>query len=55
MGYDEFADKLTKIRAEFRRLKGRELETVEELERYLSERLIKRRSRGLKSLKGLSL
>ena len=53
MGYDEFSTKLENVLIEFKRQKGRTLETVTELQEFLSEKLVKRRSKGLKSLKGM--
>ncbi len=55
MTYEEFADKLREIKAEFRHAKRAELQTVEQLEKYLTERKTRRMSRGLKSLKGLDI
>jgi hypothetical protein len=54
MTFDEFADKLRKIRADYRRSKGRDLITIEELEKYLDRRLAKRPKRtALRSLRGI--
>lgn len=54
VGYDEFSDKLQKLKAEFRQSRGKELETVQELEKYLDARLAKRpKSRGARSLRGI--
>jgi hypothetical protein len=53
MTYDAFADKLDKIAAEFRKAKGRELQTVVELRAFLDRRLAKPKKRGARSLKGL--
>lgn len=52
--YDEFGERLRKIKAEFLKARGQELTTVSELERFLELRLAKRpRRAGARSLKGL--
>ena len=53
MTYDEFAEKLRKIKAEYQQAHGRPLETVAELEALLDRRLAKPRNKGLRSLKGI--
>lgn len=53
MTYDEFSRKLDTILAEFRRTKGRDMETVAELKEFMDKRLAKPKRRGLRSLKGL--
>jgi hypothetical protein len=55
MSYDEFSDQLRKIRAEYEKIHGKPMETIEELIMMLDKKLSKPKSRGLKSLKGLSL
>ena len=53
MTYDEFADKLRQIKAEFLRANGRPMETLQELDAAVARRLVKPKTRGLKSLKGI--
>lgn len=53
MTFDDFSDRLENIKKEFASAKGKELETIKELENYLIERMASSRQRGLKSLKGL--
>jgi hypothetical protein len=55
MTYDEFSNKLQEIKAEFEKAKGSKLVMVKQLEDYLIERKNRRQSKGLKSLKGLSV
>lgn len=53
MTYDEFAEKLRKIKQEYARDNGKELESIEELERVLDRRLMKPKIRGARSLRGI--
>ncbi len=55
MTYDEFREKLLKIKHEYTKETNRELESIQDLEKYLDRRLAKPKSRGAKSLRGLSL
>jgi hypothetical protein len=54
MHFDEFLERLRKLKIEYKLNTGKDLNTVEELEQYLDRRLVKRNTRNLKSLKGLS-
>jgi hypothetical protein len=54
MRYSEFLDKLRAVKAEFVKAHGREPETVLELEEFASGRVVKPRTRGLRSLRGMS-
>ena len=53
MTYDDFAEKLRKLKAEFRKLEGREISTISELEKFLDRRLARPKKSGARSLKGL--
>lgn len=58
MTYDEFGARLRQIKAEFAKDKGREMETIEELEGFLTRRLMiiskaKSGAGRLKSLRGV--
>ena len=53
MSFDEFYDKLVTIEADYKKVYGRELVSIDELKKYLDIRLINRKSKSLKSLKGL--
>lgn len=56
MTYDEFAEKLRKVKADFRRRKGRDPETVRELEEFLDRALSRPKpaaARGARSLRGV--
>jgi hypothetical protein len=53
MTFDEFIDKLNKIKFEYERLYQRKLSTVDELELYLMKKAHGKNSKGLKSLKSL--
>lgn len=54
MTYDEFGERLRKIKAEYLRTRGREMATVAELELFLERRLAKSpRQKGARSLKGI--
>jgi hypothetical protein len=55
MTYDDFSDKLRKAKLDFRRLYGRDMETVEELEKFLDRMLARRTkvSKAARSLKGI--
>lgn len=55
MTYDDFSDKLREIKTEFETTKNTKLKTVEQLESYLTERKNRRKTRGVKSLKGLNI
>lgn len=55
MGFDEFSTKLRIIKAEYLKIYNQELKTLDELEKFLDRKLIKSRSKSLKSLKGLNL
>jgi hypothetical protein len=55
MTFDEFSNKLKEIKAEFTRIKGRDMSPIAELEQYLIERKNRRLSKGLKSLKGFDI
>lgn len=60
MTYDDFSEKLLFIKFEFRRMNGKELESIRELEDFLVRRQLSiqtmthGRKGALKSLKGLS-
>jgi hypothetical protein len=56
MNFDEFAEKLRKIKTDFRRAHGKPLETLEELEKFLDRRLAvttPRAAKAARSLKGM--
>lgn len=54
MTYDEFSDKLRKIKIEYESKHNKQLNTISELEIFLDS-LLKRKTRNsLKSLKGLT-
>jgi hypothetical protein len=55
MTFDEFSNKLKEIKEEFLKVKKNEIVTVKQLEDYLVERKLRRRSVGLRSLRGLKL
>jgi len=52
MGYTSFLEKLRAVKSDFRKIKNREAKTIEELELFVESRILKPRTRGLKSLKG---
>jgi hypothetical protein len=54
MGYDEFSEKLRKVKIEYELATGKPLDTISELEIFLDRKLLKPRTKGLKSLKGLN-
>lgn len=57
MRYDEFERKLQEVKADFRKEAGKELETVQELEQFLKDRIsrvsVRKMRPALKSLRGL--
>ena len=53
MGYDEFYEKLRKLKIEYKLATNEDLELVRDLEMFLDRKLLKPKSKGLKSLKGL--
>lgn len=54
--FDEFLEKLSQVKAEFRAERGRDPKTLEELELYLARRKLRAKGRRhLTSLKGLDL
>jgi hypothetical protein len=53
MTYDEFADKLRKAKSDYLTEYGKKLETIDELETFLTRRLIGKKKTGLKSLRGI--
>jgi len=53
MTYDEFAEKLRKVKADFRRQEGREPATVAELEAFLDSRLARPKPRAAKAARSL--
>ena len=55
MQYDEFSDKLRKVKETFKAGSGKELKTIRELEEYLDRLLTKPKKKGARSLRGLSL
>lgn len=55
MKYNELAEKLKAVKAEYLKTHGKELETIRELEEFLDRRILKPRTQGLKSLRGLGL
>jgi hypothetical protein len=55
MSYDEFYDKLCKLKAEFQLMHNREIQTIEELQKLLDAKLARKSKGGLKSLRGLNL
>lgn len=55
MRYSELLDKLKVVKNDFIRVRGREPETVQELEEFISLKILKPRTKGLKSLRGLDL
>ena len=54
MTYDEFSDRLRRIKIEYESLYNKPLESIKDLESFLDRRLSKPRSKALKSLKGIS-
>ncbi len=56
MKYDEFFDKLKQYKAEFLSARGKEMDTIAELDAFLHERKYgRKKDRALKSLKGMNL
>lgn len=53
MTYDEFSEKLMKIKAIHKQKHGREMETLKELEEHLDRMLARPKKSGARSLKGL--
>lgn len=53
MGYDEFSEKLRKVKEDFRKKFGKYPETVAELEIFLDRRLSKPTPRAAKAAKSL--
>jgi hypothetical protein len=56
MTYDDFAEKLRKVKMDFRKAHGKAPETIEELEKFLDKRLAvssPRATKAAKSLKGM--
>jgi hypothetical protein len=54
MLYKEFAEKLEAVKAAFAKEEGRDPVTMSELEAFVQKKVPKTKSRGLRSLKGLS-
>jgi hypothetical protein len=55
ISYEDFSNKLESIKKEYLESKSQELKTIEELHNFLLGKLFKKRTRGLKTLKGLNL
>ncbi len=55
MRYNEFAEKLKSVKTAYLKARGKELVTVRELEEFLELRVLKCRTKGVKSLRGLGL
>ena len=55
MKYDEFSERLRKLKESYKMSTGRDLTTVDELEKYLDKLLAKPKKKGARSLRGLSL
>lgn len=55
MKYDEFSERLRKLKESYKTSTGDDLTTIEELEKYLDRLLTKPKKRGARSLRGLSL
>ena len=55
MTYDEFSEKLRKVKCAFLAKNGREMVTVSELEGFLDRLLAKPKRKGARNLRGLSL
>ncbi len=53
MTYDEFSDMLCKIKRLYKEAKNEDLVTVDQLDEFLLVRLLKKRSNGAKTLKGI--
>lgn len=55
MSFDEFRSLLSKYRYEFRKIHGRDMETIHDLDKHLDMKLLKksRLSTGAKSLRGM--
>ena len=56
MNYDDFYERLQKVKADFKKSKGKDLETIHELDTFLDRRLAgstSKASKGAKSLRGL--
>jgi hypothetical protein len=55
MTYDEFSERLRKLKGAFKEKHGREMTSVAELEAELDRLLAKPKKKGARSLRGLSL
>jgi len=55
MVYDEFAEKLRKVKLDYQRLTGKSLETIDELEKFLDRQLAKPKPRAAKAAKSLRM
>jgi len=55
MNFDDFSDKLRKLRIEYVRVEGKEMTTVRELEAFLDKKLARPKRKGAKSLRGMCL
>ena len=53
MGYDEFNERLRKIKIEYEEYHKTKLQTINELEQFLMKKLIRKKSSSARSLKGL--
>ena len=54
MTYDEFSDKLRKVKIEYEKKFHKPLASINELELFLDSKLLKPKSKAVKSLRGLS-
>jgi hypothetical protein len=55
MGYDEFTEKLRKVKEDFRVSTGKYPETVDELEKFLDRRLSRPKPRAAMAAKSLRM
>lgn len=53
MTFDEFYDKLESIEHDYEKVFKKKLESLDDLKKYLELRLVRKRTKGLRSLKGL--
>ena len=55
MKFDEFELKLKEIKKEYKITNGKELTSIQELDKYLFERKFRFKNKSLRSLKGLNI
>ena len=54
MTFDDFSNKLRDVKIEYLKSRGKELETVKELEKFIIDKRNQKLSIGAKTLKGLN-